>query len=215
MVSEAQALRQCSTSSVFDAVDALGVEHGGALDGLRIFGKRVRVAGPVETVSAEVSLVRRYPEGDFSIGEQIGVTAPGSILLIDLGGEPVSSWGALATRAAMHRGLEACVINGGARDVEEVQGLDFLLAVQHVTPRTGKGRIRFTGRGQTLRWAGVRIGPGDWMVVDRTGAVVIPPHAVKDVARRALELENADSRFAQLLEHGEDFDSARRRLGHF
>jgi 4-hydroxy-4-methyl-2-oxoglutarate aldolase len=215
MTAGAQELRRCSTSSIFDALDELDPPHGGALDGLRIFGTRARAAGPVEIVSAEVALVRRYPVEDFSIGEQIRVTAPGSILLIDLLGESVSSWGALATRSAMHHRLEACVIRGGARDVEEIDGLDFLLAVQHVTPRTGKGRIRFTGRGAALQWGSTRVETGDWMVVDRTGAVVIPAHRVNDVTRRALELERADSRFAQLLEQGEDFDDARRRLGHF
>jgi len=214
-MSSAQKLRQCSTSSIFDALDELGVEHGGALDGLRIFGKRVRAAGPVETVSAEVAMVRRYPVEDFSIGAQVHMTLAGSILLIDLLGESVSSWGALATRSAMHRGLEACVIRGGARDVEEVDRLDFLLAVQHVTPRTGKGRIRFTRRGEALRWGSVQVEPGDWMVVDRTGAVVIPADMVNEVARRARELESVDSQFAQLLEQGDNFDDARRRLGHF
>lgn len=215
MTPDADSLRQCSTSSIADALDELGVEQGGVLDGLRVFGTRLRAAGPVETVSAEVVLIRRYPVEAFSIGEQIRATARSSILLIDLQGEPVSSWGALATRSAVHRGLEACVIRGGARDVEEIDALDFLLAVQHVTPRTGKGRIHFTGRGQALQWGTVRVGPRDWMVVDRTGAVVIPAQAVEGVARRALELERADAQFAQLLEQGVDFDSARRRLGHF
>ncbi len=210
-----ETLRRCSTSSIFDALDELGSARGGALDDLRVFGARARAAGPIETVSAEVALVRSYAVDDFSIGAQIRTTPAGSILLIDLLGERVSSWGALATRSAMRRGLEACVIRGGGRDIEEIDRLDFLLAIQHVTPRTGKGRIRFITRGAAVRWGGVDVSPGDWMVVDRTGAVVVPAEDLNTVARRALELEGIDAEFARSLEGGEDFDGARRRLGHF
>jgi regulator of RNase E activity RraA len=193
----------------------MALDRGGALDGLRLFGKRRRAAGLVETVAAEVTLDRNFPIENFSIGQQIQLSKPGSILLIDLGGHPVSSWGALATRSAMSRELPACVIKGGARDVEEIDEMDFLLAVVHVTPRTGKGRIRFTSRDGPLEWGRVRIEPGDWIVMDRTGAVVVPGYSVDEVAEKALEIETTDSDFVRLLEEGVDFDGASRRLGHF
>jgi regulator of RNase E activity RraA len=211
----ASTLRRCSSSSVFDALDDLGVGRAAALHDLRVFGTRRRAAGPVETVQAEVMLERGYPVSDFSIGAQIRSTAPGSILVIDLRGEPVSSWGALATRAAIRHGLAACVILGGVRDVDEIDGLDFLLATEHVTPRTGKGRIRFTGRGGAVRRDGETMEAGEWMVVDRTGAVVIPRGVVADVAQRAVTLEEADAEFARLVDGGAEFDQTARRLGHF
>ncbi len=215
MTSVAEKLCRCSSSSVFDALDEVGSEHGGALDGFRIFGRRSRAAGPVETALAEVTLDRTYPVEAFSIGEQIRLTMPGTVLVIDLLGEPISSWGALASRAAILRGIPACVIRGGARDVEEIGTMDFLLAARHVTPRTGKGRVRFVERGMPLHWERVSIHPGDWLVLDQTGAVVIADRKIDDVVRRALELETADSRFAQLLEQGVDFETASRRVHHF
>ena len=102
-----------------------------------------------------------------------------------------------------------------AHVIEEIDVMNFLLAVHHVTPRTGKGRIRFTRRGATVQWGTVRIEPGDWIVVDRTGAVIIPASKVDDIARRAPEIEATDSNFVHLLEQSIDFDEARRRLGHF
>jgi regulator of RNase E activity RraA len=208
-------LCRCSSSSVFDALDDLGIGRAAALHDLRVFGTRRRAAGPVETVQAEVRLERGYPVPDFSIGAQIHSTVPGSVLVIDLRGEPVSGWGALATRAAIRHGIAACVILGGARDVEEIDGLDFLLATDHVTPRTGKGRIRLTGRGAAVQRGETTIEAGEWIVVDRTGAVVIPRRAVADVAQRATALEEADAEFAQLLDGGAEFDQTARRLGHF
>ena len=215
MPSVAETLCQCSSSSIFDALDELGLEDGGALDGFRIFGRRPRAAGPVETVLAEITFDRSYPVEAFSIGEQIRLSPPGTVLVIDLLGEPISSWGALATRAAILRGIPACVVRGGARDVDEIGAMDFLLAAQHVTPRTGKGRIRFVKRGVPLRWGRAWIRPGDWLALDQTGGVAIPARRADDVARRALELETADARFAQLLEQGVDFEAASRRVHHF
>lgn len=215
MTSVAEMLCRCSSSSIFDALDELGIDDGGALDGFRICGRRRRAAGPVETIVAEVTLDRSYPVEAFSIGEQIRLSPPGTVLVIDVLGEPISSWGALATRAAILRGIPACVIRGGARDVDEIGAMDFLLAATHITPRTGKGRIRFVTRGAPLHWDRAWIRPGDWLAMDQTGAVAIPARRVDDVARRALELEAADARFTQLLEQGVDFDAAARRVRHF
>ena len=214
MGTAAEMLNHCSSSSIFDALDELGL-GGGVLEGFHFFGSRKRAVGPVETLVGEVRLERTFPVEDFSIGKHIRLSMPGSILLIDLRGESVSTWGALATHAAMLRGLAACVIRGGARDVEEIDAMDFILAVEHVTPRTGKGRIRFVQRDAPLQWGSVRIDPRAWIAMDRTGAVLIPAHKIDDVARRALEIEAADSDFTRMLEQGVDFDTASRQLGHF
>ena len=215
MAALAEELCRCSTSSVADALDDLKTGRGGVIEGLRVMGRRARAAGPIETVLAEVDLVPRYRVAEFSIGDQIQMTEAGAILFIDALGKPVSNWGALATHAAMRRGLAAAVIRGGVRDVEEVETLEFFLAAVHVTPLTGKGRIRYTERGAGLRWGGVDIEPGDWAIADRTGIVVVPADAVQRVAHRAAEMEAADRQFARLLAEGVAFEDARRRLGHF
>jgi regulator of RNase E activity RraA len=211
----AEQLCSCSSSSVADALDELHVGRGGVIDGLRVLGRRRRAAGPIETVLAEVDLVPRYPVGEFSIGHQIEITEPGTILVIDALGKPVSNWGGLATRAAIGRGIAAGIIRGGVRDVEEIETLDFLLAAAHVTPLTGKGRIRYVERAATLQWGGIRIVPGDWAMIDRTGVVVLPADVVCEVARRAAEMEASDERFVRLLDQGLGFEDARRRVGHF
>jgi regulator of RNase E activity RraA len=215
MAALAGELSGCSTSSVADALDDLKIGRGGVIQGLRVLGRRARAAGPIETVLAEVELVPRYRVAEFSIGDQIQMTEPGAILFIDALAKPVSNWGGLATTAAMRRGLAAAVIRGGVRDVDEVETLEFFLAAVHVTPLTGKGRVRYAERDATLRWGGVCIEPGDWAIADRTGIVVIPADAVQQVARRAAEMEAADRQFARLLAEGVAFDDARRRVGHF
>ncbi len=215
MAALAEELSACSTSSVADALDELKTGRGGVIEGLRVLGRRARAAGPIETVLAEVELVPRYRVAEFSIGDQIQMTEPGAILFIDALAKPVSNWGGLATHAAMWRGLAAAVIRGGVRDAEEVETLEFFLAAAHVTPLTGKGRVRYAERGATLRWGSVRIEPGDWAIADRTGIVVVPVDAARQVARRAAEMEAADRQFAQLLAEGMPSEDARRRVGHF
>jgi len=206
----AEQLSRCSTSSVADALDELKVGRGGVIDGLRVLGRRSRVAGPIETVVAEVDLVPRYAVDEFSIGSQIEMTEPGALLFIDALGKPVSNWGGLATRAAMQRGLSGGVVRGGVRDAEEVDALEFFLAAL-----TGKGRIRYAERAATLQWGGIRINPGDWAMADRTGIVVFPADAAQEVARRATEMEAADRRFGGLLDQGLGFEDTWRRVGHF
>ena len=62
---------------------------------------------------------------------------------------------------------------------------------------------------------GDRINPGDWIVADRNGAVVVPSGVTGDVARRALEFDAADVEFVDLLRRELSFDEARMRVDHF
>src|SRR3989304_5737437 len=62
---------------------------------------------------------------------------------------------------------------------------------------------------------GDRINPGDWIVADRNGAVVVPSSVTGDVARKALECEAADVRFVELLRKGLSLDEARMRVDNF
>ncbi len=51
----------------------------------------------------------------------IDAAGPGDIIVVDNGGHPVSTWGGMATYAAVHKGMGGLIVDGGVRDREEMR----------------------------------------------------------------------------------------------
>ena len=127
----------------------------------------------------------------------IDAVGPGQVLVIDVGGAEVSTFGGLASLAAKIKGVAAVVIDGACRDVEEIRETGLWLASRHVTPTTGKKRIKVESIGQPVSVGGVGIAPGDLLVGDDTGIVVIPRQhqsAALELSRRMVGMDQAIER---------------------
>jgi len=132
------------------------------------------------------------------------------VLVIDVGGAEISAFGGLASLAAKVKGVEAVVIDGGCRDVEEIRETGLWLASRHVTPMTGKKRIRIESMGQRISIGGISIAPGDLLVGDDTGIVVIPrqhPGAALEMSGRMIRM---DQEIERAIRSGTSFRQAAR-----
>jgi len=111
----------------------------------------------------------------------------GSVLVADLQGARHGHWGEVLAIAAQQRSLAGLVIHGGRRDVAELAALDFSVFARHVTV-VGIGKLHTGAFAVPIRVAGATVEPGDLVVGDADGVVVIP---AADVAGT---LESADVR---------------------
>ena len=144
-----------------------------------------RMAGPAVTV-------RTLP-GDWAKPvEAIDVCAEGDVLVIDACGVPPAVWGELATNSAVNRRLAGVVVHGAIRDTADIRRLGLPVFARHVSAQAGEpkglGEI-----GPTLRIEGIECRPGDWIVGDDDGVMVIPRAKAVETANRAryyLEAEN-------------------------
>ncbi len=87
--------------------------------------------------------------------------------------------------AALHRGVIAAVIDGACRDVEEIRKIRFPVICKGVVPNVGS----ISGYGDvnvSIQCGGVAVSPGDVVVVDGNGVVVVPVRAIK----RAIDSDN-------------------------
>jgi regulator of RNase E activity RraA len=142
--------------------------------------RRKRVAGTAVTV--------QIPGPDSTLlHHALGLLRPGDILLVDrLGDDRHACWGGGVTVAAKAAGAKAGVIDGPCTDLEEVEASDFPLWARGQAPITT--RIYDLGGRMNVPVAigGVVVMPGDAVLCDESGVLVLPPGEAEAEARAAI-----------------------------
>jgi regulator of RNase E activity RraA len=131
------------------------------------------------------------------------VSHPGDIVVMANGGRSdVSTMGGLSALCASQAGIAGCVVDGGVRDVSTIRDLGLPVWSRGVTPITGKHRVETVEINGPVTCAGIRVGPGDLVVADDTGVVIIPSSLIEEVLRRVLKLVAAESRLVEAIRAG-------------
>lgn len=208
-MSNGDLLRRCAeigTSTWSDALDACGID--GITRGLsRRSGSR-RVAAFAVTARATAGDRGEFPRTAFGVGEMIAAVGPDQALLVDLGGAEISTFGGLASAAATQRGATAVIIDGGCRDLDEIRHSGLWLASRFVTPTTGKTRLRLDALNGAVTIGGVAAHPGDMVIGDDTGIVVIPSGDIPRVLAEAERILAVDHEMERYIEAGMSFQEA-------
>lgn len=145
--------------------------------------------------------VRTYP-GDFAKPvEAIDVACEGDVVVIDSGGVGPAVWGELATNSSVQKKLAGVVIDGAIRDTAEIRKLKFPAFARCVTPHAGEPK-GFGEIGIPVVISGVRINPGDWVIGDDDGVVVVPKEDAVEMANRAMDCMEAENRVLQEIRSG-------------
>jgi len=208
----AERCRRISTSTWSDALDACGT--AGVMDGIERRTGSGRIAGPAVTIRESVNALGGYPPEEFAVGRLLAAGGQNDVLVVEMGGAAVSTFGGLAARAASLRGISAVIVDGGCRDIDELGPSGLWVGSRHVTPRSGKRRVRVEEVNGAIKCGGVTVMPGDIVVGDDTGIVVIPAVLLVRVLPLAEELEQREPVFRQALAASEEFAEVARRLGH-
>jgi 4-hydroxy-4-methyl-2-oxoglutarate aldolase len=159
--------------------------------GIRPLWPSPRIAGPAFTV--------RCPPGDnLMLHAAIHRAAPGSVIVVESGDVDYALAGGNVCAVAQRRGIAAFVLDGLIRDLAEVRELRFPVFARGVIPIPGAKAV-VEPLNDTVRCGGVTVGPGDVVVADEDGVVVVP------AARREQVLEDARAKLAR--EAGESLDA--------
>jgi len=167
-------LEKVSTPNISD-----GFHRQPCLDGIRPVTPGARCAGPAFTV--------RAAPGDWAKPvEAIDQAPPGSVLVIDAGGSPPALWGELATHSCIQRKIAGVVIDGAIRDTPEIRRLGFPAFARWIVSHAGEPK-GFGEIGVPVRVGGQRVHPGDWVVGDDDGVMVLPRERAVEMANRAMD----------------------------
>ncbi|MBN2154890.1 MAG: orotidine 5'-phosphate decarboxylase [Candidatus Lokiarchaeota archaeon] len=188
------AFMKVSTCNISDAM-----HKKGEMRGLKpVWGgnpkKPLKFAGRAVTV-------RTY-SGDWSKPvEAIDHAKPGEVIVIDSCESEIACWGELATNSCISQGVAAVIIDGAARDIDDIRKLEFPVFARHFTPTAGENR----GLGEinvAIECATQHVEPGDWIIGDESGIVVVPKKIAMEMANRAIDVKEKEDRVREEIRRG-------------
>jgi 4-hydroxy-4-methyl-2-oxoglutarate aldolase len=125
-----------------------------------------RVSGPAYPVVCS-------PTDNLGIHAAVAAAPPGSVLVAQVDGPPRGYWGEVLTTAAQARSIAGLVIDGGVRDLDALEALQFPVFATMIALR-GATKDQPARIGTTAHVGDVDVERDDWIVGDADGVVVIP-----------------------------------------
>ncbi|HKV90797.1 MAG TPA: bifunctional hexulose-6-phosphate synthase/ribonuclease regulator, partial [Thermoplasmata archaeon] len=186
-----EAFLRVSSPNLSDAMQRHGAMHG---IHPHLPQPTSKVVGPAVTVVTR--------DGDWAKPvEAIDRAGRGDVIVVDAGGGTSAIWGELASWSAHGRGVAGVVIDGAARDLDAILALGFPIFSRNVSSNAGEPK----GHGEIgveVVVGGERVRPGDWIVGDLSGVVVVPRERAAEIANRALDVLEHENRVREEIQRG-------------
>lgn len=166
--------------------------------------RSLQAANPERRVAGTAVTLQIAANDSALLHDVIGDLREGDILVIDRAGDDHHAcWGGVMTNAAVVQGLAGVVVDGPATDMGEVRRHDLALwsrGVSAVTTKlygsSGAFNVPISCGGRTVR-------PGDAIIADESGVIVLDPDVAPAVAERALGMQEAEIDLIRRLQSGE------------
>ncbi|SLN10034.1 4-hydroxy-4-methyl-2-oxoglutarate aldolase [Roseivivax jejudonensis] len=190
--------RDTAIASCADAMDKIAGHRGYLGHAIKPRINDKKIVGPAVTVLEEATEEAHPPTHAI---ELIDSADAGSVIVISINGEAdVAVWGGLMTAGAVANKLEAAVLDGAVRDITEIKGdYDFPVYARSASPGTTVGRYKTVASNVAVTVDGIEVKPGDLIVGDIDGVVVIPRDKAEEVLEMAREIDEREAEQARLI----------------
>ncbi|MCK9512185.1 MAG: RraA family protein [Pigmentiphaga sp.] len=210
MDKQVEAFQAIDTALAADALDRLGIESGCL--GIRQIVTGTRAVGRASTVRFR-PVNRVNPPNNVDFLDEVPA---GNIAVLDNGGrEYCSVWGDIMTVHAITKGLAGTVVDGVCRDIIKMRELHYPMFSRGTFMQTGKDRIETDAINVPVTVGGRQVCPGDIIIADDTGVVVVPAAKADEVIAIAKEIEAAETAIIELLQQGRTLREAREIRGYY
>lgn len=112
------------------------------------------------------------------------------------------AWGGLLSFAAQTRGICGTVVAGLCRDSDQIRELGYPVYAYGTTPTTARGRLKEVAIEVDVTIGGVTVHPGDWVVADSDGVLVVPAAEGAAVAVAGAAMLDAEAGFIEQIRRG-------------
>jgi len=133
--------------------------------------------------------------------EAVDRAKPGDVIVVDACGGDIAVWGELASWSCKTKGVAGVVIDGAARDIEEIVDMAFPLFSRNISSNAGEPK-GYGGIGHEIVCGGVTVRTGDWIIGDESGVVVVSHENAVEVANRALDVLERENRIREEIKRG-------------
>ena len=193
--------RHLYTPVLGDSLDALGRLHQFLPPELKSIGPDMTLVGRcMPVLVADVFGPQLRPFGRLT--EALDQLQPGDIYLARTSQTPCAAWGELLTATAIARGAAGAVIDGYHRDTPQILAQGFPVFSRGGYAQDGAVRAAVIDYRIAIDVGRVHVSPGDLIVGDRDGLVVVPQDVEQEVIEMALVKAAAENVVKQAIEGG-------------
>jgi regulator of RNase E activity RraA len=131
------------------------------------------------------------------------------------GDEKATLWGGVMTATAMGLGVKGAVIDGGIRDTHQIREKDFPVFYKHRIPNGSLGRCLITHYQIPIKIGDVMIRPGDIVLCDIDGVVIVPRNIACEVLLRSEEIKRNEVKIFSWVAAGKTIQEITKDGGYF
>ena len=143
---------------------------------------------------------------------------PGDVIVVDAGGDPNTSvCGGLMGGLAKNRGIRGMIVDGAGRDTDELEDINWPIWTRAITPRGT--HTMFSGRKEELsinvpiQCGGVVVNPGDFIVADLMGVIVVPLQRAEEAVKLAQEQADREEETRRWVAQGKTVEDLLNEFG--
>ncbi len=181
-------------ASVSDAVEIVTGKNGTMrydmklMAGTNLVGRAVTaLARPATPEQSTAALATKHS------GEMIDEARPGDVGVIVMEGTlDIAAMGNLMATAALERGMAGVVLDGAIRDMWDIRRMGLTVYARSKTPRTTVGHYATVAKNVPVECAGITVRPGDIIVADEDGVVVVPQEHAEAVLKEAQAIDDRE-----------------------
>jgi len=203
------------TAALADILDARGYRKQTLPPSIRPLERGMKLAGPAYTVRGKPSQTAPYDTSLRKVLQMLGEVPAGHVAVYACGQDVAAHLGELSVTSLAARDVAGCVLDGGCRDVSFIVELGFPVFCAHVTPEDSTFRWELEATKEPISVGQVRIEPGDWVVGDEDGVVVVPNAIAESVLTEAEEKAATESEIRDAVRDGMPPLEAYERFGTF
>lgn len=178
---------------VADVADRMGLRH-------QVMSHAVRPVHRFATIVARAATIQAVPSGEIPDNPYEHELAAvdglprGSVAVVNTGGVyDAAVWGELLATRAIESGAVGAIVDGGVRDVAGLEALEFPVFATSISANDSYGRMQVVTSQEPVVCGGVSVRPGDVVLADRDGVIVVPAEVAGEVAEAASAKKRKES----------------------
>jgi 4-hydroxy-4-methyl-2-oxoglutarate aldolase len=203
------------TGAISDILDEMGHPHQVLPAGIQSIQPGQTLTGRALTVHGEPAAGRARDEYFLPFLKMLGAIGPGDVVVSQPNDGSIAHFGELSCETAKFRGGRGAVIDGGIRDIDYILKLGFPVFVRYQTPQDIVGRWRVVDYNVPVTIGEVQIHPGDFVVGDRDGVVIIPQSIAEEAIAKAEAVVHTENAVRKAILDGVHPVTAYEKFGRF